>query len=185
MRGTNVNAFTPDSVRSTTGVRDLTCCVCGEVTRGRQWWNHDKGFGLCAACIGRTMELEGTPEAHANSYGVRGIHFDLPAAVPAPNLLAKWRTEFDVTPMPEGETWNAMIARTNVPGRICEVGEDTYMHFLECVPPRFQRHGCFGFGEGSDEIRLFWRAGGKFLCRQLTEVEHAELCEALGIRLST
>ena len=28
----------------------LTCCCCGNSTLGRQWWNRDTGYGLCARC---------------------------------------------------------------------------------------------------------------------------------------
>lgn len=56
--------------------RSLTCCCCGELTIGRQWWNRDNGFGLCNACAERISEIE--DEAHMEScYGKKGIHYAL------------------------------------------------------------------------------------------------------------
>lgn len=60
-------------------VRWLTCCCCGASTRGRQWWNRDTGFGLCTSCIPLTHRNV-TPAEAERLYGVRGTHFDLPAA---------------------------------------------------------------------------------------------------------
>lgn len=60
--------------------RRLTCACCGESTLGRQWWNRDTGFGLCASCIPLCQRGE-TPESFEQSYGKRGIHFDLPSDV--------------------------------------------------------------------------------------------------------
>jgi hypothetical protein len=63
-------------------VRRLTCCCCGEVTRGRQWHNRDTGYGLCPKCadwiIGRDNM---SPEEFTSCYGVRGVHFDAEAGV--------------------------------------------------------------------------------------------------------
>jgi hypothetical protein len=55
-------------------VRTLTCCCCGETTKGRQWWNRDTGFGICAACITRLAGRE-TPEDTVSLYGIRGVHY--------------------------------------------------------------------------------------------------------------
>lgn len=67
-------------------VRTLQCCCCGAPTRGRQWWNRDKGYGLCAGCIDvcrkgfiradHMTDEEADQEMH-RSYGVRGIHYDI------------------------------------------------------------------------------------------------------------
>jgi hypothetical protein len=43
---------------------------------GRQWWNRDTGYGLCDDCI-RTCGLDAIGMGgHADSYGVRGVHWD-------------------------------------------------------------------------------------------------------------
>jgi hypothetical protein len=60
-----------------TPVVGLTCCCCGDSTRGRQWWNRDTGFGICAACI-RWLRKRGesAKEIH-DCYGVEGVHFNV------------------------------------------------------------------------------------------------------------
>lgn len=55
----------------------LTCACCGSETRGRQWHNRDKGYGLCPDCIEFVSKNE-TPEAVESMYGKRGTHYDLP-----------------------------------------------------------------------------------------------------------
>jgi hypothetical protein len=54
----------------------LTCCCCGESTRGRQWHNRDTGFGLCPACADWIAKST-TPEDMRSCYGERGIHYDI------------------------------------------------------------------------------------------------------------
>ena len=61
---------------SDTPVESLSCCCCGNRTLGRQWWNRDTGYGLCDGCIelcGADVPVGDTAE----SYGVRGIHYDI------------------------------------------------------------------------------------------------------------
>jgi hypothetical protein len=57
----------------------LECCCCGSGTYGRQWWNRDTGYGLCPGCF----EMNGVADvAHgqeARSFGVRGVHWDVPS----------------------------------------------------------------------------------------------------------
>lgn len=54
----------------------LTCCCCGEATKGRQWYNRDTGFGLCAKCAtwipsrGKT-----SPEEMLENYGIKGVNY--------------------------------------------------------------------------------------------------------------
>ncbi len=55
-------------------IQTLTCCCCGELTQGRQWWNRDTGYGLCAACAERISKSE-DDETVKNCYGVKGIHY--------------------------------------------------------------------------------------------------------------
>lgn len=56
----------------------LVCCCCGSMTRGRQWWNRDNGYGLCKQCITFVGDADVPVGAEARSYGVRGYHYDLP-----------------------------------------------------------------------------------------------------------
>lgn len=61
----------------------LSCCCCGEQTRGRQWYNRDTGYGLCVRCAdwipaqGKT-----SPEEMISCYGHRGIHYDIQGEEP-------------------------------------------------------------------------------------------------------
>jgi hypothetical protein len=57
-------------------IRDLICCCCSAATRGRQWWNRDKGYGLCDNCIVFCKADIKPGETHMD-YGVRGVHYDL------------------------------------------------------------------------------------------------------------
>lgn len=56
--------------------RNLTCCCCGESTKGRQWWNRDTGSGLCSKCSTWAKHDSYGLDFH-DYYGVRGVHFDL------------------------------------------------------------------------------------------------------------
>ena len=52
----------------------LQCCCCGSSTYGRQWWNRDKGFGLCPTCADMLQNKE-TPENMMSYYGINGTHY--------------------------------------------------------------------------------------------------------------
>ena len=58
-------------------IRGLTCCVCGESTVGRQWWNRDTGYGLCVKCSRDPLVTRQGPQEMAKLYGLRGTHYDL------------------------------------------------------------------------------------------------------------
>tara|TARA_R110002020_G_scaffold337578_3_gene553014 strand:+ start:176 stop:364 length:189 start_codon:yes stop_codon:yes gene_type:complete len=55
---------------------NLTCCCCSGDTKGKQWHNRDKGYGLCPTCADWIMKKE-TPEEMGRNYGKRGIHWDI------------------------------------------------------------------------------------------------------------
>jgi hypothetical protein len=55
----------------------LICCCCGSPTRGRQWWNRDKGYGLCDNCIDANGVANVPAGQEASSFGVRGFHWDI------------------------------------------------------------------------------------------------------------
>lgn len=67
----------PPPARPLPPIEDLTCCVCGDSTRGRQWWNRDRGYGLCEGCADDPRVM-GQEDA-ARLYGERGIHYCVPA----------------------------------------------------------------------------------------------------------
>lgn len=59
-------------------IRRLRCVCCGESVRGRQWHGQDNGWGLGSCCIEKCQKhAQGLD--FQKSYGVRGVHFDLPA----------------------------------------------------------------------------------------------------------
>lgn len=104
-----------------------------------------------------------------------------PPTSPLAEFLARLRNtdSTPVVPRPQPEDWSQMIARTTVAGRICEVDEDTYDYFLDVLPPRWMGRG-YAFAEGGDDVRLFWKATGRFLCRQLTAEETDEFYRLIG-----
>ena len=55
-------------------VRDLCCCCCGSRTHGRQWWNRDKGYGLCPGCVEFTRGFVSEAD-HRDCYGKPGVHY--------------------------------------------------------------------------------------------------------------
>ena len=57
-------------------IKTLTCCCCGEQTKGRQWWNRDTGFGLCSPCAER-IALREDKETMKSCYGQEGIHYSI------------------------------------------------------------------------------------------------------------
>jgi hypothetical protein len=79
-------------------------------------------------------------------------------------------------PLPSEEEWAEMLARTAHPGRVCEIDEATYQHFRWAQISRWSAPtGEWAFADGDDPLRLFWKAGGRFYCRQLTPKESATL----------
>lgn len=54
--------------------RLLICSCCGQSCRGRQWWNRDKGYGLCDECADRIGQRE-TVEEMRDCYGEKGVHY--------------------------------------------------------------------------------------------------------------
>lgn len=57
-------------------MKTLQCGCCGGRTRGKQHWNQDKGFGLCASCV--YYILEGKHADEIKSYGTAGVNFPMP-----------------------------------------------------------------------------------------------------------
>lgn len=57
-------------------IKNLICSCCGGATKGRQWFNRDKGYGLCNGCIDLCTRNE-TKQSAQSIYGVSGIHYNL------------------------------------------------------------------------------------------------------------
>ena len=65
--------------------KTMLCTCCGDYTKGRQWFNQDKGYTVCPKCavsmktykpFGRDS-IESNPEYFKQTYGVAGIHYDV------------------------------------------------------------------------------------------------------------
>jgi hypothetical protein len=54
----------------------LYCACCGKITRGRQWWNQDKGYGLCSECNTWIRKTE-TDEYVNFTYGKDGYNYNI------------------------------------------------------------------------------------------------------------
>jgi hypothetical protein len=83
-------------------------------------------------------------------------------------------------PRPEGEPWASLVARISVPGTIAEIDQEAFRYFLDVLPPKYQSGGAFAFAEGAEELRLFWRTGKQYFCRQLTWDETKQFCHRTG-----
>ena len=89
----------------------------------------------------------------------------------------------EIVPRPEAEEWSALIPRISIPNRIAAIDEETFWYFLEVLPPKYQRGHLFAFAEGAEALRIFWRKGDAYFCRQLTEDETIEFCRLAHIPL--
>ena len=77
-------------------------------------------------------------------------------------------SEGEAVPIPEGgETWRDMFDRIDAEGRIAEVDADAYWWYLEVLPPVWTDGDAFCFAEGMEPLRVFWRRGSQYFCRQL------------------
>jgi hypothetical protein len=62
--------------RGNPGRRHLTCSSCGKPAKGQQWWNRDRGYGLCAECA-LWIKKEGklSAEEMKTAYGIEEVHY--------------------------------------------------------------------------------------------------------------
>lgn len=55
----------------------LICACCGQTAPARkQWWNQDKGYGVCHRCFDCVVQKEGMDRAR-ESYGLEGVNHSL------------------------------------------------------------------------------------------------------------
>ena len=90
-------------------------------------------------------------------------------------------SENQITSLPENETWEQMIQRVHVPGRLHAITEETYWYFLEVLPPKWMDRRYFAFAEGQEPLSIFWQQQNDFYCRRLTQEETDQFCEASGL----
>ena len=57
-------------------IQTLTCCCCGNATKGRQWHNRDTGYGLCNDCVAYCARNT-SAEEFQSCYGISGIHYNV------------------------------------------------------------------------------------------------------------
>ena len=57
-------------------IENLTCCVCGAYTKGRQWHNRDTGYGICPDCITWLESRDTDPAEMKSLYGINGTHYN-------------------------------------------------------------------------------------------------------------
>ena len=92
-------------------------------------------------------------------------------------------SEGDAVPIPDdGETWHDMLDRVGVVGRIAEVDEETYWHFLEVLPPIYIDERFFCFAEGMEPFWLFWKRKDRHFVRRLSWEQTYKLCDLAGVR---
>ena len=83
-------ALAKPAVKREEPIRRLTCTCCGESFKGRQFHNQDIGYGLGDCCLERirTHRPFGhepmTEDEIRRTYGIEGIHYNLPAEAPHP-----------------------------------------------------------------------------------------------------
>lgn len=55
----------------------MQCASCGGEAKGKQWWNRDKGYGVCPRCVFRQLMNGTTPEEIYSNYGKEGRNYHL------------------------------------------------------------------------------------------------------------
>lgn len=54
----------------------LICCCClGPAPAKKQWFNRDRGYGLCGRCADWMRSVGEGLEDFRRSYGVEGVHW--------------------------------------------------------------------------------------------------------------
>jgi len=56
--------------------RAMACACCGQPAGSwMQWWNQDRGFGICFDCVGWIRGRGATEEFIRDTYGYEGRHW--------------------------------------------------------------------------------------------------------------
>ncbi len=92
----------------------LQCSCCGSNALGRQWWNRDTGYGLCAKCVYWLLDRKTDPVEIELNYGRAGHHFAAPLSLTCiPGSLVSWREmsgEVDCGVLKEWDNGTAIVA---------------------------------------------------------------------------
>ncbi len=99
----------------------------------------------------------------------------------AKHFLISLTRDAPISKQPEEEEWHATVERLSSAGRIAEITEETWFHFLEVLPPKLHCGRAFAFAEGQEPLRLFWHRRGKYYGRQLTQEETNRVCDLTGL----
>jgi hypothetical protein len=84
---------------------------------------------------------------------------------------------------PGCEDWRDLMRRLSRPGRNERICAEVYRYFLGVLPPHYHGGDFFAFCEGREPVRLFRRAGGRYVCRRLSWEETVTFCDLAGIDL--
>jgi hypothetical protein len=68
-------------------------------------------------------------------------------------------------------------------GATVEVDEETYLEYLEMLPPRFIDGDLFAFGEGSGSFTLFFMEHGRYFAHHLSIADTELFSELAGVSL--
>ena len=80
----------------------------------------------------------------------------------------------------QSSDWKQFIAQLES-RIIIEIDEQTYMHFLEVLPPKAMKGAYFFHAEGQEPLTIFWKRRGRYYARRTTWNETGALCDELGI----
>jgi hypothetical protein len=104
-------------------------------------------------------------EADANPLTLPDFLTQLKLGEPVP--MAPWEGSEELIPR---------VAQAG-PGSLLAIDEETFFHYLELLPPRFQRRGEFCFAEGSGPFLYFWKSSkGVHYARPLSDEETDTFC---------
>lgn len=89
-------------------VKILQCACCGRNALGKQWWNQDTGYGVCARCA-----YDEDQEQVEKMYGKAGEHYAAYLSPECkPGMLVGWKTlddEWHVGTLTEWDNGTAII----------------------------------------------------------------------------
>ena len=59
-------------------IKTLYCACCGGMTKGRQYWNQDTGYGICPKCVEWIKNKSADGVEYVNqAYGKEGYNYNV------------------------------------------------------------------------------------------------------------